>query len=63
MNNLTSFISVNITDKHENLNSKRIKLYEKMKTFNSFLIIIESNYDKKFAFFVPTKFEETHHHE
>ncbi len=30
-----------------------------MKTFNSFLIIVESGYRKKFAFFVPIKFEAT----
>jgi hypothetical protein len=28
-----------------------------MKTFNSFLIIVETDYQKKFAFFVPNKFE------
>ena len=28
-----------------------------METFNSFLIIVESEYQKKFAFFVPNKFE------
>ena len=30
-----------------------------METFNSFLIIVESEYQKKFAFFVPNKFEYT----
>ena len=30
-----------------------------MKIFNSFLIIVESEYKKKFAFFVPKKFEAT----
>ncbi len=30
-----------------------------MKTFNSFLIIVESEYQKIFAYFVPHKFEAT----
>jgi hypothetical protein len=41
------------------LNSIRKILYEKMKIFNSFLIIVESEYPKKIAFFVPKKFEDT----
>jgi hypothetical protein len=30
-----------------------------MKSYNSFLVIIESEYFKQFAFFVPTKFRKT----
>ncbi len=30
-----------------------------METFNSFFIIVESEYQKKFAYFVPHKFEYT----
>ena len=38
---------------------KKQELYVKMNNFNSFLIIIKSEFKKVIAFFVPSKFEES----
>ena len=40
-------------EKERNLNEIRIKLYEEMLTYESFIIAVETNYGRKFAFYIP----------
>ena len=41
-----------------NNNKTRENLYKKMIVYNTFLVIIQSDYGKAFAMFIPCKFEE-----